>query len=304
MARSTRNAAVTLLAGMIALTGCATRRPEPPAIVAAPVPPRPAPPAGIYGEIAVPPLAADGAYLTINHGIDANAIIWHVRAALNVAALGCRGPGSEGLTSGYNALLRQQRTTFAASDAAIRARFRSEGARDWQTRHDVYMTRLYNYFAQPGGQTGFCAAAAAIITQAATVAPDAFGGFAAGALPRLDAPFTTAYSAYGAYRRDLAAWESRYGTGAPAETRVATITHPSAPIPMAAPIPAQIAVADPVRPVQATQAQAQAKVQIPAPAASAPKLSYAPVGPMLDWRATGSTRSAERAAWTRLATAG
>jgi len=258
MAKRVRWAAAALLALPLAINGCASRRVQTPVAVAPVAPARPLPPAGVFGTVALPPLGADGEFVTINRGIDAESTIWHVRAALNVAALGCRGAGSESLASGYNALLRAQRTVFARADAAVRSRYRAEQGSGWQSAHDAYMTRLYNYFAQPIGQAGFCAAAITVMAEAAAAQPSRFPAFALTALPRLDAPFTDGYRAYAEYRRDLAAWELAYGPNASPAARLAAAT---------------------------------------------PRLRYAPVVTLLDWRAEGPVRSADRESRARRASA-
>lgn len=206
--------AAALLAG-VTLSGCATRRIEVPPASAA-IPPRPELPAGVPDALVPPPKAADGSYATINHGVDANGAVWHVRSALNVAALACRGPAEPTLIANYNALLHDQKSALAAANAAIQARFRTRFGPDWQVAHDDYMTRLYNFFAQPAPSERFCEVATQVAAQARTVSPDGFQAFAVAALPQLETPFTDLYRRYDAYRQTLAAWEADYGPSVPA----------------------------------------------------------------------------------------
>ena len=203
-------------AAMLALSGCAPLGIKTPVrIAAAPakVPPMPTPPAGLPESLTVPPTDTGGAYLTINHGLDAAETVWHVRSALNVAALACRGPQEAGIVAAYNALLKAQKAPLAKALKATEARYKAEQGKAWQTEHDRHMTRVYNFFAQPAAQPGFCAAATDALAEAGTTAPADFPAFAAAALPRLEAPFTDVYRAYDGYRRDLAEWKARYGTG-------------------------------------------------------------------------------------------
>jgi len=174
----------------------------PPAPVAVP---RPLLPAQL-GAIVPPPRAADGGYQTINHGIDSRQAEWHVRAALNVAAIGCRSDADAGLVPAYNALLTSQRGALAAADTSVKASFRARLGGGWQDAHDRYMTQLYNFFAQPAAKAAFCAAADQVAPQAAAVPAGGFEAFAQTALPALEAPFLASYRAVDDYRIALAAW--------------------------------------------------------------------------------------------------
>ena len=112
--------------------------------------------------------------------------IWHLRGALNVAALSCDRSGRLGIAAGYNQFLTGQRKALAAAYKAEGTRFAAVGALD------SHMTRLYNYFAQPAGQAGFCAAATDVTAEARTITPERFATFAPEALDRLIRPFETA----------------------------------------------------------------------------------------------------------------
>lgn len=189
------------------LAGCASK-PAPLALQAS-APPAPAlglmpqPPAGAYAGMTIPARLADGSYPTPNQSLGDAATLWHLRVALNVAALGCRGAGGDAITAGYNAMLDRGKTALAKANSATIA---AEGG---QAGYDEAMTRLYNFFAQPAAKAGFCAAAAAVTADAATVPADGLQAFAAGALARLDAPFVQFYRDYDAYRVQLADWQNR-----------------------------------------------------------------------------------------------
>jgi hypothetical protein len=195
----------TMLAAALLLSSCTHHHRV--AIEAPPAPapqPRPVLPAEL-AAIVPPPLASDGSYRTINHGIDPIQTEWHVRAALNVAAIGCRGPADGGLVPAYNNMLTSQKAVLANANQMVEARFRAAGG-DWQAAHDAYMTRLYNFFAQPAAKAAFCAIADELAPQAAAMPAGGFQAFAASALPRLEAPFIANYRAVDSYRTALAAW--------------------------------------------------------------------------------------------------
>ena len=165
------------LASLLALAACAHHRqtveialPEPAPVVAEVVPPP-------------PPVSP------INAGLSPAATVWHLRAALNVAALGCRGVDEAAIVGRYNALLAEQKPALAAAQMQTAAEFRVAGDRHGEDRYDTAMTKLYNFFSQPGPHARFCAAAAEVLAESATVAPDALFAFAETRLRLLDAPF-------------------------------------------------------------------------------------------------------------------
>ena len=226
LARSRRKAAALIMA--VLLASCSHHRTvavetPPPAPVAVP---RPVLPAQL-GAIMPPPRAADGQYQTINHGIDSRQAMWHVRAALNVAAIGCRGEADAGLVPAYNAMLTSQRGALAADDASVKAEFHARLGTAWQNAHDVYMTQLYNFFAQPAAKAAFCAAADQVAPQAAAVPAGGFEAFAQTALPQLEAPFLANYRAVDDYRVALAQWTAGQ-SGAP-QTELAAATAAAGP---------------------------------------------------------------------------
>jgi hypothetical protein len=254
MARLTRARAYLALGIVTTLVGCAHKQT---AVSMAPpesIPPRPQLPAYL-GAIVPPPVGTDGQYQTINHGIDAQQAMWHVRAALNVAAIGCRGTdGGAAIVATYNAMLTSQRAALDAANKSVEASFRARfGKTGWQSAHDAYMTRLYNFFAAPAAKPAFCAAAAPLATQAATTPPAQFAAFTATALPQLEAPFIEVFRQIDGYHSALAAWDARYGAGA----------GPGAPVEVAT-------------------------------AGAAPRLAYAGMDTLLAWQAPRGTAIASR----------
>lgn len=200
------------------LAGCASRSPSPPSSQPAQAVPRPVPPAGSATGLRLPDSDGKGGYRTINSGIGNEEAMWHLRSALNVAALSCGG----GVAADYNVVLTRHKTALAKAYKAEAAGHRGNAAMD------AHITQVYNYFAQPPAQAGFCAAAVDVARQARTVSPAGFAGFAVTSLARLEAPFTTFYDRYAAYERDLAAWERGDLKAPTARVALAAVAPPAA----------------------------------------------------------------------------
>ncbi|THD36097.1 MAG: hypothetical protein E7773_09180 [Sphingomonas sp.] len=115
--------------------------------------------------------------------------LWHLRAALNVAALGCRDADEVTTIAEYNALIHGQTAALAAAGAAVDAHYKAQYGASWQSALDRDMTRLYNYYAQPAAQAEFCATAKTVLAQVASVDPANLADFAVAEMPALDAPF-------------------------------------------------------------------------------------------------------------------
>lgn len=115
--------------------------------------------------------------------------LWHLRVALNVAALGCRDANEGTTVASYNALVRNQTESLAAANAAIDARYKAQFGADWLNARERDMTRLYNYFAQPSAQVEFCAVAKDVLMRIGAVEPSDLAGFALASLPALEEPF-------------------------------------------------------------------------------------------------------------------
>jgi hypothetical protein len=172
----------TILAALalLPLAACATRPAElavvaPPVVRTVPIAPA-----------APPPLSA------MNANLSTAGTVWHVRAALNVAALACRGAQEAVIVANYNAMLKANAPGLTAAEAALAAEYKATGGAKWRDSYDDAMTKLYNFFSQNGGREAFCATAATALADAQTVTPDAFPAFAAARLPLLDAAFAPA----------------------------------------------------------------------------------------------------------------
>lgn len=195
--------------GIALLAGCARRTPEvatvtPPTILVPPPAPKPKPPQGAAPNLVIPATTPDGGYATLNRGLSPDAALWHLRAALNVAALQCNIGDPAGVAA-YNRLLKVHATRFAAAFKALEAEYRRGGG-DWQDRFDDAMTRVYNYFAQPPVRDPFCARALPMLTQVADLPAGGLDVVAAPDIEALDQPFVDFYRAYDRYRADLSTW--------------------------------------------------------------------------------------------------
>lgn len=193
----------------VVLGGCAHKSVPvavaPPLPVVATVPqPKPLPPGGAATNVVLPPRLTDGSFDTPNRSLTPNAAAWHLRAALNVAALRCN---DQSLIDAYNGFVRAHAAALARAHNAAMAEAGGQAAFDGR------MTRLYNYFALPPVQDAFCTAAATIAQEAATTPAGELSRLATLGIPVLDAPFTNFFDRYAAYRSDLARWET--GQGAP-----------------------------------------------------------------------------------------
>jgi hypothetical protein len=169
----------------------------------------PRPPAGAAPNQLIPARDAQGNYATPNRRLSPEATSWHVRAALNVAALGCRDAAEAETIAAYNAMLVRHAASLAAADAGVKAQYRARAGAAWESEHDRDMTRVYNFFAQPPAHDRFCDAARDVLRQLSFVDTAGFADFAAYALPRLEAPFTDFYRDYDAWRAERTAWENR-----------------------------------------------------------------------------------------------
>lgn len=190
---------------------------------AAPIPPGHASP-----TFSLPARDEKGGWVTPNRDLGTGETAWHLRVALNVAALGCRGDAGGQMVAAYNALLTDRRAELADASIATEASFQTRFGDAWRQHHDDAMTKLYNFFAQPPAQAAFCSEAAAVLREAAVVEPASFVSWADGALHRLEAPFTAFYAAFDEYRTAATRYAQRH---AAAPVAVAT---PSASVPAAA----------------------------------------------------------------------
>lgn len=137
----------------------------------------------------LPPVAVGRPSAPINANLSSNEALWHLRAALNVAALSCRTAKTAGVAPAYNRMLARHRAVLAAANAAEVAPFRARHGAKWTGAYDVHATKLYNFFAMPTAQVPFCVAAGQVLVKANAMTPDAILGYAPAALAQLEAPF-------------------------------------------------------------------------------------------------------------------
>jgi hypothetical protein len=93
-----------------------------------------------------------------------SAMIWNLRAAMNVAALQCQFSPSLMTVSNYNQLLRNALRELDNAHDTLQAYFaRTAGkGKAGANAFDVYTTRTYNGFSTLYGQLGFCDTAARV----------------------------------------------------------------------------------------------------------------------------------------------
>lgn len=276
---ASRNGA-TAAAMLALLVGCTHHRiamaPEP----AAPPPARPVL-APELGAVVPPAIGPDGRYQTINRNLGPQQTAWHVRAALNVAAIGCRSMADASLTTAYNSLLATQRASLAKDNVAVQAIYRTRFGKAWQDQHDAYMTRLYNFFAMPVAKAAFCQAADRVAPQAASVPAGSFETFAQTALPELEAPFIAVFQRVADYQVQVAAWDARYGAGAGASPMLLASSAATAPASAVT-----LALPDPQPALPKIESRKRGK---------GPALAYENVGALISWTPSrGGTALAER----------
>lgn len=236
----------TISAGAaLSLAGCVTPPPPPPPTVRPPVvtiPARPIPPNGAATGFAVPFKDAYGNYPTPSIGLGRDETLWHMRMALNVAALTC---DPNGPTTGlYGQFLTIHAKPLAAANKAEDQLFKTQYGKNAVKERDTHMTNTYNFYSLPPVTPDFCRAAndvlmAANATPSATILDYAPTGLAA-----LDRAFTNFFGAYDKYLVDVAAWDAKYAprpaySPAPV-TYTPGVTTPGVTPPPTAPVPAPV----------------------------------------------------------------
>ena len=204
--------------------------PPPPPVVYVPPPPpppaQPVPPGGAAASLIVPPMGIDGIRETPNRYISSNEAVWHLRAAINVAALNCQGPVWDQIATNYNMFLANNKLTLrkisTAIDGEYRARYPGENA---LRVRDTKMTDLYNYFSMPTVKQEYCDTSLSKSQELASISWRVLPEYSVGALADVDAIFIRFFDAYAKYEADLAEWNRLYGaqnyTSAPVNSLVA-----------------------------------------------------------------------------------
>jgi hypothetical protein len=109
------------------------------------------------------------------------ALVWNLRAALNVAALQCQFEPTLLTLTNYNAILRDHSNELKTSYATLEkyfTRVAGNNKRVGQTELDRFGTRVYSGFSTVSAQLTFCAVAGSIGHQALFLKPGALGDLA------------------------------------------------------------------------------------------------------------------------------
>lgn len=162
--RSQRIAAGLLsAAALLAIAGCGPKTPPPkvenivvplPQNVEALPPPPPSPP-----PEPIPP-----ELVTASKGED----LWHLRSALNVAALICDPKIYTSLVPNYNRLLTVHKALLTAAVQTELDQFKTVDKKKWQALYDTHMTKIYNQYSLTQQRAKYCEKA----TQLAGIASD------------------------------------------------------------------------------------------------------------------------------------
>lgn len=211
------------LGGLLLVAACAA--PPPPAPPPAPPPPpppppmvMPTPPNSAATNLVIPITDMTGRRMTPNVDLSPEQALWHLRIALNVAALSCRGPNEQVLVNNYSTFLRNHQRAIAAAERWVIADQGRRNGTNGIAARDALSTRLYNYFAQPPVKTAFCTRAESIAALAALEPAANILPFSTVQIVQADQPFVDFYSAYAQYQADYARWRAMQ----PAPTIAAT----------------------------------------------------------------------------------
>ena len=198
------------LTALALVAGCSSPKkpPTPPPPVVPTI--KPLPPMGAVEEMSIPEVDADGNYLTPNRGVTANTALWHVRMALNVAALSCQG-GAEPARFQYNRILHVHKDILREANAAVDRNYTAAYGRGGLQSRELLNTVVYNFFSLPPVTKSFCPVAVEVGAKVLAMPSSQLLAYAPEALAELERPFQEFYEAYADYLRRLAEWQSRFG---------------------------------------------------------------------------------------------
>ena len=201
------------LVSLAVLAACSTPKPPPPP--PAPPPPvvptiRPMPPSNAAEGMSLPTKDEQGEYLTPNRKVTSNTALWHVRMALNVAALNCEKYGSTARTQ-YNQILAVHKAVLTDANAAVDRNYKVAYGRAGVGSREQLNTIVYNFFALPPVIKSFCPVATAVGAKILAMPSGALLANAPALLKELEKPYQEFYAAYADYLRRLAEWQSRFG---------------------------------------------------------------------------------------------
>jgi hypothetical protein len=115
------------------------------------------------------------------------AMVWNLRAALNVAALQCQFAPTLQTLPNYNALMRDHAAELSSSYTTLTRYFvrTAKTAKAGQTALDEYGTRVYSSYSAVYSQLSFCAVADSVSQQAVFAPRGGLGDVAAERLGEL-----------------------------------------------------------------------------------------------------------------------
>lgn len=210
-----------IVAGLLAsVAACAPKPvapppPPPPPPVAIVIPPRPLPPGNAAVTQILPARGMDGRFTTANSNVTGDRAFWQMKIALNVAAIGCRGPEEATLVSAYNNIIKTHGKAIRSTEKNVIAQLGKEMRTNGTAARDKLSTQLFNYFAQPPAQRSFCPRANEIAQLVSSTPSTQVVADAPAHLARLDQPFLDFYEAYAKYQSDVVAWDAKYAPPPP-----------------------------------------------------------------------------------------
>ena len=291
------------LVSLAVVAACSTPPPPPPPTPPPPVVPTimPTPPMGAVEDMMIPEVDDSGKYLTPNRGVTSNTALWHVRMALNVAALGCHDSGDLARTQ-YNRLLHVHGPILAEANAAVDRNYKYAfgSSSNGLSQRERLNTVVYNFFSLPPVTKSFCPVAIEVGAKMLAMPSSQLLAYAPEALTALEKPFQDFYAAYADYLRRLAEWQSRFGGNVTLTLSPTPLPPPPkppgeappegyvSPLPPPSEAPAGASFEDvpaPAAPNAAIPAPATPAIRVPppvvpnppAPAPAAPKLPVAPL---------------------------
>ena len=291
------------LVSLAVVAACSTPPPPPPPTPPPPVVPTimPTPPMGAVEDMMIPEVDDSGKYLTPNRGVTSNTALWHVRMALNVAALGCHDSGDLA-RSQYNRLLHVHGPILAEANAAVDRNYKYAfgSSSNGLSQRERLNTVVYNFFSLPPVTKSFCPVAIEVGAKMLAMPSSQLLAYAPEALTALEKPFQDFYAAYADYLRRLAEWQSRFGGNVTLTLSPTPLPPPPkppgeappegyvSPLPPPSEAPAGASFEDvpaPAAPNAAIPAPATPAIRVPppvvpnppAPAPAAPKLPVAPL---------------------------
>ena len=204
-----------IVAGLLASVAACTKAPPPPPPPPPPpvvivVPPRPLPPGNAAVTQILPGRGIDGRFVTANSNVTGDRAFWQLKIGLNVAAIGCRGLEETTLVSAYNNIIKTHGKVIKSTEKSVIGQLGKENKNSGVAARDRLSTQLFNYFAQPPAQRGFCARANEIAQQVSATPTAQLIEQAPAHLARLDQPFHEFYEAYAKYQTDAVAWDVKY----------------------------------------------------------------------------------------------